>query len=70
MEQTCQNYDFGLKDDEILKKKTDNVIKSNKCNQCDYASSGTGGLKRHLKMHSGEKTNATSVTLQPLMHTF
>ena len=36
MEQNCQNYDFGLKCEEILKKKTDNAIKSNKCNQCDY----------------------------------
>ena len=23
MEQTCKNYDFGLRDEEILKKKTD-----------------------------------------------
>ena len=23
MEQNCQNYDFGLRDEEILKKKTD-----------------------------------------------
>ena len=40
MEQ-CHNYDFGLKGEEILKKKTDNALKSNKyqCNQCDYASS-------------------------------
>ena len=38
MEQTCQNDDFGLKGEEILKKKIDNAIKSNKCNQCDYDS--------------------------------
>ena len=31
--------------------------KSNKCNQCDYASANAGHLRRHLKMHSGEKTN-------------
>ena len=36
-----ENYDFVLKDanEKITKKTTDNVIKSNKCNQCDCASS-------------------------------
>ena len=31
--------------------------KSNKCNQCDYASSYAHYLRTHLKMHSGEKSN-------------
>ena len=31
--------------------------KSNKCNQCDYASSYASSLRRHLKTHSGEKSN-------------
>ena len=31
--------------------------KSNKCNQCDYASSQAGNLGRHLTTHIGEKTN-------------
>ena len=31
--------------------------KSNKCNQCDYASSQASNLRRHLKMHSGEKSS-------------
>ena len=31
--------------------------KINKCNQCDYASSRAGHLRRHLKVHSGEKPN-------------
>ena len=28
--------------------------KSNKCNQCDYTSSGAYNLKTHLKTHNGE----------------
>ena len=31
--------------------------KSNKCNQCNFASSKAGNLRRHLKIHSGEKSN-------------
>ena len=41
----------------ILKKMTDNAIKSNKCSQCDFASSQTGNLRTHAKTHSGEKPN-------------
>ena len=33
------------------------VQKSNKCNQCEYASSQGSNLRRHLKTHSGEKAN-------------
>ena len=36
-----------------------NEEKSNKCNQCDYASSQAGDIKRHLKAHNGEKSNKT-----------
>ena len=57
MEQTLEHYDFGLKDGKIPKKNTDNVIKSKKCNQCEYASSWAGDLRKHLKTHSGEKSN-------------
>ena len=62
MEQNLENYYFGLKDAnvKILKKNTDNVIKSQKCNQCDYASSCARNLRTHLKTHlktlSGEKS--------------
>ena len=67
MEQTFKHYDFGLKVEEILEKKTDNDIKSHKCNQCDYASSQAGALRIHLKRHNEEKqTNATNVTMHPL----
>ena len=41
----------------ILKKNTYNVLKSHKCNQCDFATSQAGNLKTHLKTHSGEKAN-------------
>ena len=37
--------------------KTHSGEKSNKCNQCDYASSQTGHLITHMKTHRGEKLN-------------
>ena len=54
-----ESLKFGLKDAnvKILKNTIKNVIKSNKCNQCDYASSQPVHLRRHLKAHSGEKSN-------------
>ena len=59
MDQTLENDDFGFKADKrkTLKKKTDNVIKPNKCNQCDHSYSRADVLRRHLKTHSGEKPN-------------
>ena len=41
MEEESRKFDIGLKDANVknLKKRTDNVTKSNKCNQCDFASS-------------------------------
>ena len=57
MNQNLENYDFGLKDKKILKKKTDTVIKSKKCNQCGYSSFYAGYLRTHLKKHRGEKSN-------------
>ena len=53
-----ENYDFVLKgaNVKIPKKTTDNVIKSNKCNQCDYASSRGSTLGQHLKTHNGERS--------------
>ena len=41
----------------ISEKMTDNVIKINKCNQCEYVFSRAGDLRKHLKMHRGEKSN-------------
>ena len=54
-----------LMDVKILKNKTNNVIKSNKCNQCEYASSQTSGLRRHLKTHSWDKLNTLQSVLFP-----
>ena len=56
MEQNLDNYDSGLKDVNVKIPKK-NAEKSNKCNQCDYASSRAGHLRRHMKTHSGEKSN-------------
>ena len=51
------NYDFVLKNAnvKIPKKTTYNENKSNKCNQCDYASSRADHLRTHLNTHRGEK---------------
>ena len=56
-----------LKDDEFigsrinvevqLRKTNNGGDKSNKCHQCNYASSQAGHLRTHLKTHSGEKSN-------------
>ena len=58
MEQNPENYDFGLKDANviIMNRNTDSVIKSHKCNQCSYSSSRTGHLETNLKQHNGEKS--------------
>ena len=65
MEQALKHYDLGMKDGNVenVMKKTNNAMqsnsgeKSNKCNQCDYATSKASHLRIHLKMHSGEKPN-------------
>ena len=33
------------------------IISPQSCNQCEFSSSQTGDLRRHLKVHSGEKSN-------------
>ena len=57
MEETLENHDLNKQNAEILVKKTKNVIKSNKWNQCNFASSRADSLRAHLKTHSGEKSN-------------
>ena len=63
-----ENYDFVLKgaNVKVPKKTTDNVAKSKKCNQCGYSSSHAGDLRKQL-IHLSQ-TNATSVTMHPLMY--
>ena len=58
MDRNLKDYDsFGVNVD-IPFRNTNNVReKSNKCNQCNYASSLKSSLKRHLKTHRGEKPN-------------
>ena len=41
--------------------KTHTGEKSNKCIQCDYASSLAGNLRTHMKKHTGEKSNKCSL---------
>ena len=47
----------GANEDVPFRNTSNEGGKSNKCIQCDYASSHAGHLKTHLKMHSGEKSN-------------
>ena len=45
-----------IKPPKIVRKK-DQDKRSNKCNQCDFASSYASNLRAHLKRHSGKKSN-------------
>ena len=51
MDQNLENYGLGAK---AIGRK---LKKSNKCNQCEYASSRADSLRTHVKIHSGEKSN-------------
>ena len=67
MDQDLIADESGVNVDVPLRNTNNERDKSNKCNQCDYASSSPGNLRRHLKTHSGEKsTNATNVIMHPL----
>ena len=57
MEQSIGNDDLSVRDTNIETFMNKNNTKSNKCNQCSYASSYASHLRRHLKTHSGEKSN-------------
>ena len=64
-----ENCDFVLKSADVPKKTTDNVLKSNKCNQCDYMPLLVQAIWGHIWKDTVEKsqTNATNVTLHLLM---
>ena len=53
-----ETYDLRMDDEnqEILMNKNIDVMKSNKCNQCDFTCSHASNLRGHLIIHSGEKS--------------
>ena len=60
MDQDLLDDDFsesGFNADIPLRNTNNEGEKSNKCNQCEYASTLKSHLRRHLKTHSGEKSN-------------
>ena len=55
-----QNHDWSKNNANIetsARVTTDQGKRSNKCNQCAYASSYASHLRTHLKTHNGEKPN-------------
>ena len=48
-------YNVRIKATKMVTKKGQDK-RSNKCSQCDYASSDAGNFRKHLKTHSGEKS--------------
>ena len=58
MDQNLEQWYLGKNTaNEIPMRMTGGREKSNKCNQCDFASSQAGNLRTHLGTHSGEKSN-------------
>ena len=47
---TCANVKIQIKE-------SNKIENPNKCRKCDYSFSHAGDLRRHSKMHSGEKTH-------------
>ena len=61
-EMSLKAGDFITKDGNlVLRKNTNNIMKSKKCIQCNFASSNTSYMKNHLKTHSEEVTNKCSL---------
>ena len=56
---TMENYDFASKCEKVEtpQNTTDNIIKSNKCNQYGYDSLYANQLRTHMKAHGREKSN-------------
>ena len=58
MDQNFEPRDYSKSTaNQVLMRETEGREKSNKCNQCAYASYHAGDLRKHLKIHGGEKTN-------------
>ena len=55
-DQSSGNYNKGIDLMDSMNKK----VISNKCIQCDYASSHAGNLRTHMKKHTGEKSKKCS----------
>ena len=56
MDQNLEQRDLGKNTaNGIPMRETGGREKSNKCNQCDYASSDASNLRTHLKRHNGKK---------------
>ena len=53
-----EKYDLRMdyENQEVLMNKNFDVMKSNKCNQCDLTCSHASNLRGHLIIHSGEKS--------------
>ena len=67
MDQNLIDDDFsesGVNEGVPLRNTNNEGENSNKCNQCDYASSDAGNLRAHLKIHSGEKLKCCEETFE------
>ena len=58
MDQNFEPRDYSKSTaNQVSMRETEGREKSNKCNQCAYASYHAGDMRKHMKTHSGEKTN-------------
>ena len=61
MEEILENQDLRKQNMEIPKKKNKDVLRLNKCSQCNYVSSYKSNLRAHVKTHGGGKSNKCSL---------
>ena len=58
MGETLENNDLSVDPINVEEtKKSNNGVKSHKCNQCEFACFWASDLKIHSKIHSEEKSN-------------